>query len=452
MKRSYGGTKAFFIGCTLALSGCGDGEGPPGATLEREEASLSQVVPFTTHSAIVTSGSSHDSIPLLAYGPNGTRVAAFHYNGTKTVGDKTLPTFGRHGTGGNLALVKFASNDSVAWAKGFSPGNPTEDLYLTPHALTVDALGNIIVTGQLSQPASLGGATLQAGYFLAKFAPNGDHLYSRNTRAAPGTIMQIVNLKTAPNGDVYALADYYKSNKVRPMVVRYDGATLEERWTKILGTEGQFSISRHLAVDGVNRPYLTGHFGGTLTLGNTTMSADPRGSGFLVAMNQDGSYRWAQRLGVWGDAGDLSTRDGHLVVAASGEPVTSEPEGGYVVSYDLSGRLKFWIRTGAQGPWSVRLGTSKEIAVLSPDDAWLSRPGGSNEPFYLTLYDRVSATQVERRSLLDSRPVWDPGQLEIDPQTGSVSLGAIGAGEVSFGGTPEGLPIDGDAFFLEYRH
>ena len=55
-------------------------------------------------------------------------------------------------------------------------------------ALAADGANNIVLTGQMSGPVDLGGGPLNnvGGVFVAKYAPTGVHLWSRNYRGGGG--------------------------------------------------------------------------------------------------------------------------------------------------------------------------------------------------------------------------------------------------------------------------
>ena len=129
--------------------------------------------------------------------------------------------------------MKFESDGAVAWAKGFiAAGNSN----IEREAITVDATGNVYLSGQITQPLSLGGPVLQPGRFLAKFSPTGTHLLFRNTRPEPGTLFAIYDFEPAPNGDILALAALVRTSDGHNwiMVIRYAAETLEAKWTKVL--------------------------------------------------------------------------------------------------------------------------------------------------------------------------------------------------------------------------
>ncbi|HZH03138.1 MAG TPA: hypothetical protein VEY30_05090, partial [Myxococcaceae bacterium] len=205
--------------------------------------------------------------------------------------------------------------------------------------------------------------------------------------------MSITDLAAAPNGDIYALAysiDTPTGSVVRDLVMRYEPNTLEARWTQLYqsGTKVLFSS---LAVDEFNRSYLGGGFEGSMTFGSTTLTASgSEESGLILALNVDGSTRWAKKAGVEGYLTDISTREGHLVAAAKGKPEGSQESGGYLLSFDLSGKSRFQIRTGVERPWDIQLSPFKQVAVLTPADDFDTHAGYTSDPFFISLYDRVT--------------------------------------------------------------
>ena len=75
----------------------------------------------------------------------------------------------------DIYVVKFGSDGTHVWSKRFGGPNSQQAF-----CVAVDAAGNVIVSGVFSESVDFGGGALSGRYdvFLAKFDPDGNHLWS----------------------------------------------------------------------------------------------------------------------------------------------------------------------------------------------------------------------------------------------------------------------------------
>jgi uncharacterized delta-60 repeat protein len=146
---------------------------------------------------VYVTGSSSSDYATIKYDANGNQKWVGHYNGPGNSNDSasflvvdnsgnvyvTGNSYGS-GTGDDYATIKYDPNGNELWVKRY---NGTENGSDVAHALAVDDLGNVYVTG-----GSYGSGT-SGDYATIEYDPNGNELWVRRYNG-PG------------NGDDYALA------------------------------------------------------------------------------------------------------------------------------------------------------------------------------------------------------------------------------------------------------
>ena len=141
----------------------------------------------------------------VAIDPAGNIIVAGHFIGTTDFGGGSIMSNGAE----DIFLAKYDANGMHLWDKRF--GGPSTD---KAFGVTTDAAGNIILTGFFRQAVNFGGGPLvPIGFiediFLAKYAPNGAHLWSKrfgDTQSDAG-----VDVATDANGNI-ALVGYFQQN------------------------------------------------------------------------------------------------------------------------------------------------------------------------------------------------------------------------------------------------
>ena len=154
----------------------------------------------TIASGVVVSAGSDDAF-LAKYDPNGVAQWVFRYGGTGadrcedvmvdplggvlltgryqgssvSFGGLNLPM----ATGSSTFLVKLTQTAGYAWGLGLGLG-----AFSVGTDIATDAVGNVVITGEFNGSADFGGGPLQgtAGtrdIFLARYTPNGTHVWSQ---------------------------------------------------------------------------------------------------------------------------------------------------------------------------------------------------------------------------------------------------------------------------------
>lgn len=289
----------------------------------------------------VTTGDA--TVVALTVTPEGNILAVGTYYGAADLGSGPLPAAPEGSFARGLFLAKFTPAGQTVWSRGFRAsymrGGTLEDWPIYPRAVTTDAQGSLIVTGDFHGIMDLGGGPLFAGEpsvfpmyesysggFLAKFSWQGEHLWSRvfqNTETHPVTSRSV-----AVDGAGNILIGGWASRgtdlgdgtlgEFAPFIARYDtdGALL---WKRLFsGLYGVVSGVQPLEGDAVA---FIADFRGTFTFaGRPYVGGDPdypspydissfigtlsasRGDGWLRGL---GNETYTRRL-VTGEGGALT--------------------------------------------------------------------------------------------------------------------------------------------------
>src|SRR5690606_3583859 len=178
-------------------------------------------------------------------------------------------------------ITKIDTSGEVIWAKRF--GGPSAALSSSFGLdITVDAAGNVYVTGQFRGELNIGTTTLTTPY--VSVPPNGD----------------------TPVGSIFVLKTDSSGNPL---------------WGKgFIDTAGTGEgAGRSIAVDTPGNVYVTGNFEGIYGFGSVFLTSDGNDA-FVLKMNSSGVVVWAERFGSTGsDEGKSITlgTNGSLYVAGN---------------------------------------------------------------------------------------------------------------------------------------
>jgi hypothetical protein len=154
------------------------------------------------------------------------------------------------GTNWDYATIKYLPNGDTAWVRRYNgPGNLGDKA----HALVVDGLGNVYVTGY-----SYGSGTY-ADYATIKYLPNGDTAWIRRYNGPGNGDDKAWDLALDGSGNVYVTGSIYISG------TDYDCATIkylangDTAWVRRYNGPGNpDDVTSHLAVDDSGNVYATG--------------------------------------------------------------------------------------------------------------------------------------------------------------------------------------------------
>lgn len=128
-------------------------------------------------------GALRDSGNGVAVDADGNIVLTGAFAGTIDFGGGALNS--ANANYDDIFLAKFAGDGSLLWSQSFG-GN----LFDRGNAVSVDQLGNIALVGSFYETIDLGGGALKStggsDIFVAKYSPDGAHLWSKSFGAASG--------------------------------------------------------------------------------------------------------------------------------------------------------------------------------------------------------------------------------------------------------------------------
>jgi len=203
-------------------------------------------------------------------------------------------------------VARYAADGTHLWSKGFG-GSEGDD----GRGVAVDAAGNVFVTGFFRGSANLGGSTLRSAgemdAFLAKYAPDGTHLWSRSF-GGPDTDMGSA-VGTDAAGNVIMVGNFFGN-------VSLGGATLapnlytpidlfvakyspegEHLWSKNY-TSGGVAIANDVAIEPDGSIAVCGKYSGSLDFGGNRMSSSNfTDDGFIAKLTPTGAHVWSRSFG-----------------------------------------------------------------------------------------------------------------------------------------------------------
>ncbi len=198
----------------------------------------------------------------------------------------------------DVFLAKFDPNGAHLWSKRF--GGNGED---RASAVAVDGAGNVVITGEIFVgTASFGGPNLPAGMYAAKYGPTGTYAWSR---ALGGAFGSFADVQTDAAGDV-VLGGHFSGT------ANFGGGDLAASGSDVfvakLDPNGVHLWSRRagdaldqygagVAADPLGNVVLAGSFYGTVDTGNGPLTSAGSTDLLLAAFDDDGTPLWSRRFG-----------------------------------------------------------------------------------------------------------------------------------------------------------
>lgn len=205
----------------------------------------------------------------------GNVYVAGRFAGTVTFGATVLTSAGAD----DIFLMKVDGAGNIAWAKRFGGGLDGD----VPGEVTVDAAGNVIITGQFKGVADFGAASplMSPGLttaFLAKYDAAGAHLFSKSfgdtmdqggvavvTNAQNDVFVAATNFGTIPLG-----AGVVSAGSSDIFLGRFD-LTLTSVWAEGFG-DPLAQAPTDLAMGPLGNLYMTGIIAGDVAFGETVLT------------------------------------------------------------------------------------------------------------------------------------------------------------------------------------
>lgn len=270
--------------------------------------------------------------------------------------------------GYNIFVAKYSSDGVAQWA--VAEGGTVAD---EGDAITIDANGNVYVTGAFFGTAYFGNDSLVSvgnnwDVFIAKYDNDGNLQWVKQAYSTSGTQDKGTGIVTDDNGYVY-VTGYFGDNEADTLV--YDGNELYtaggDRDVFVLKVDAdgnyQWAVSaggyyndeaNAIDIDSVSNVYITGYYGDTTAYFGTYELPNVDGDEVFVAKinGADGSFIWANGLtGVGTD----EAQDIYVSKAQEG------PEGGVVlVTGNFNDDLTF-------GTYTINSAGDDDIFFLGTD-------------------------------------------------------------------------------------
>jgi hypothetical protein len=288
--------------------------------------------------------------------------------------------------------------------------------------MSTDSAGNLYIIGEhFDEALSLGGTPLPEGTFVAKYAPDGRHLWSR-TWSHEG-------LHVDPGGLVVdeAAGQVVVAGNPEEPVHEHRGAII----ARIRMSDGTGSFVRPLAISGVavvnglaldpsGNLAVVGSYSGTLDLGGGPFSTPLFNTPFVARYSADVRHLWSRSLdGAEGSARGVAATGSRIVVVGTysgafrfrGKPQPADEQDAFVATYEATGEER-WVHHFGQSAVAVGVDHKNRVVVVGqyrPGDS----AGGARLPFraaddfednhlFVAKFDRSSGAHTWSRGLFST--------------------------------------------------
>jgi len=225
-----------------------------------------------------------------------------YFMGTANFGGSDLTSAG----GYDLFLAKYSSAGVHQWSRSYG-GTGNEQAY----AITLDTAGNIFVAGSMYFTCNFGGTNMtsagDADAFLAKYSPDGDHLWSLRFGANFPDVIKSIAVDSGGDVivagffqgtvDVVGTTIFSWGNGIDPLLAKFnpDGGLV---WVKNFYNAGT-EYGNAVAVDGSDNIILAGYFNGYInfTGGQTGAGLLNTPGGYIAKFNPLGNHFWSKAYG-----------------------------------------------------------------------------------------------------------------------------------------------------------
>ena len=220
-------------------------------------------------------------------------------------------------------LIKFDGTGNCLWVKGF--GDPADDF---SYAVVTDGQDNIIVGGAFNEGINLGGDQLtsggQADAFVAKFAPNGTHLWSRRYGSAgnarvtgvavnstdeiflTGQFAEQIDFSVTVNNGTDQFSSNVGGGPPAPNILTATEQDIfvvkllpsgAHMWSKNFGNAGD-QYGGKIKVDSSGDLWVAGDFSGTITFGGQVQSTGFDLDIYLAKLTAAGGHLYSKKFGT----------------------------------------------------------------------------------------------------------------------------------------------------------
>jgi len=406
-------------------------------------------------------GESWASGSSVAVDASGNVFLAGSFAGSVDFGGGPLVSAG----GEDIFVAKFDPSGSHLWSRQVG-----DTCFTGTQSIAVDASGNVFLAGSFGGGLDFGGGQLKSagGYdiFLAKFDPNGAHVWSRRF----GDIddyQEALGVAVGPSGNV-VIAGYYRGT------VDFGGGPLVSAggedifvatfnpsgthvWSRRFG-DPDWQVARSVTVNTIGQVIFAGEFYGQVDFGGGSLVSAGSGDIFITKLNSSGTYLWSRRFGdaEWQEAWGVAVDPSQNMFLTGDFDGTLNFGTGSLVSEGGDIFLAKFTPTGVQ--WSRRFGDrdyqhAQSLAADPSGNLYLTGyffgtvdfgggplvQVGNTYDLYLAKFDPTGAHMWSQRF---GDVDWEETRsVAVDPGGNAFLTGSFG-GKLDFGAEP--LVCDGD--------
>lgn len=393
----------------------------------------------------------------VAVDRDGNVVIVGEFNGRMDLAGGALASAGL----ADVFVAKFAPGGAHLWSRRFG-GNLSD----SGRRIAIDRDGNVVVAGIFRGVVDFGGGPLTSAgeqdLFLAKYAPDGGHLWSRRFGGRGDETPRGVAI--AAGGDVVLTGTFpdtidFGGGPLMTQTVHEDAYVARFtpgggfRWAMRVGG-GAADEGNGVAVDAMDNVLVTGAFQGGVDFGGGNVSGFGGTDAFVLKLRGDGTFTWAKALGgTTADRGLAIAADsaGNVLVTGSFTGMADLGAGlitsdgltdMFVAKYGPDGAHRWAIRGGGKSAdfgAAVAADPADSVVVLGSYIGTADFGGGPLVASALA-QDLVLAKYAPNGSHLWSRPIGGPGEellggLGLD-RGGGMAIGGSFSSTADFGGGP----------------
>lgn len=300
----------------------------------------------------------------------GDVIVAGYFSGSADFGSGVLTSAG----GTDVFVAKYSSNGAPSWSRRFGSTGTDRGL-----AVDVDGSGNYVFAGYMVGTVDFGGGALTsagaADVFLVKYSPAGGHIWSKRFGGSSSDVPLAVSVDAGGN---IALTGYFQGTSNfggqnltsaganDAFLARYD-MNGREVWSKRFGSSSD-DRGMSVTIDGQGSVIAAGSFLGTVDFGGGAIANAGGADIYLAKYSSNGAYSWARTFGTSANVGEMVNAvavDGGNNVLLTGAIVNNVDFGGGALAtngtYDVF-IAKF--RSDGLHTWSKRYG------ALYDDHGW----------------------------------------------------------------------------------
>jgi hypothetical protein len=409
----------FWVAVCLGV-GCGGVEEVPGsadtpASLEEQSVQLSEtrMAPGATRH-VRTIQDTVAGLSVTVDRKDNAFVSITYETGDVDLGGGKLP--GRVGIG----LAKYAPDGRHLWSRGFPMSG---DILPVVRAMATDSAGNLYIVGEHFDVAlSLGGAPLPAGAFVAKYAPDGRHLWSRSWVRADlpvelaALVVDELTGQVVVAGNLIAEPNHVPAGALIHRMRMSDGSGSFDRPLAVSGV----AVVTGLAMDPSGNLAVVGNYSGTVDLGGGRFHTPLFTTPFVARYSTELRHLWSRSLdGAEGSASGVAATGSRIVVVGTysgafrfrGRSQPADEQDGFLATYEATGEER-WVRHFGQSAAAVGVDHHNQVVVVGqyrPGDS----AGGSRLPFhsaddfednhvFVAKFDRSSGAHTWSRGLFSN--------------------------------------------------